>query len=69
MCSGIRDAQSLAWRLDLVLSRNAHKVILDDYQTERSEHVGHLIQGAMFLGHIIQTRRRWIARLRNGLLF
>lgn len=69
MCSGIRDAQSLAWRLDLVLSRNADEVILDDYQTERSEHVGHLIQGAIFLGHIIQTRRRWIARLRNGLLF
>ena len=48
MCSGIRDAQSLAWRLDLVLSRNAHKVILDDYQTERSEHVGHPFRARCF---------------------
>jgi 3-(3-hydroxy-phenyl)propionate hydroxylase len=69
MCSGIRDAVSLSWRLDLVLRGVAGQSILDDYQRERSAHVQHIIQGAMFLGHVIQTRNPLIATLRNWLMF
>ena len=69
MCSGIRDAVSLGWRLDLVLRGVAAPAILDDYQTERSAHVQHIIKGAMFLGHVIQTRNPLVALLRNFLMF
>ncbi len=69
MCSGIRDAQSLSWRLDLLLAGKAEERILDDYEIERSAHVRHIIKGAMFLGHVIQTRNPLIAALRNALLF
>ncbi len=69
MCSGIRDAEALAWRLSLVLSGRAGLDLLDDYQIERGEHVGHIIHGAMFLGRVIQTRHHAIAFLRNRLLF
>jgi 3-(3-hydroxy-phenyl)propionate hydroxylase len=68
MCSGIRDASSLAWRLDLVLS-GAPENLLDDYEAERNTHVQSLIRGAMFLGRVIQTQRSAIALLRNNLLF
>ncbi len=69
MCSGIRDAVSLSWRLDLVLRGVAGQSILDDYQSERSAHVQHIIKGAMFLGHVIQTRNPLVATLRNWLMF
>lgn len=69
MCSGVRDAQSLAWRLDLVLAGRAHEAILNDYEQERADHVSHIIKGAMFLGRVIQTKRPLIAALRNALLF
>jgi len=69
MCSGIRDAVSLSWRLDLLLRGVAGPGILDDYENERSAHVQHIIKGAMFLGHVIQTRNPLVAALRNLLLF
>jgi len=69
MCSGIRDAMSLGWRLDLVLKNAAGAALLDDYETERSWHVQHIIRGAMLLGRLIQTRSRWLALARNSLMF
>jgi 3-(3-hydroxy-phenyl)propionate hydroxylase len=69
MCSGIRDAHGLGWRLDLVLNGSAAPALLDDYETERSWHVQHIIRGAMLLGRVIQTRSRWVALLRNRLMF
>ncbi len=69
MCSGIRDAHCLGWRLDLVLAGKAKPACLDDYITERNAHVKHIINGAMFLGRVIQTRHPVIAYLRNNFLF
>jgi 3-(3-hydroxy-phenyl)propionate hydroxylase len=68
MCSGIRDAESLSWRLDLALKGYDYRRLLDEYQRERSAHVRHIIQGAMFLGNRIQTRSRFMAVLRNNLV-
>jgi 2-polyprenyl-6-methoxyphenol hydroxylase-like FAD-dependent oxidoreductase len=39
MCSGIRDAANLSWKLDLVLRGTASPEILDTYQLERYPHV------------------------------
>jgi 3-(3-hydroxy-phenyl)propionate hydroxylase len=69
MCSGVRDAHSLGWRLALVLAGKAGVQLLDSYQAERSAHVQHIIKGAMLLGRIIQTRNPLVALLRNTFLF
>jgi len=69
MCSGLRDAHALGWRLDLVLSGKASTRIFDDYEAERRDHVVKLIKGAMFLGSVIQTRNRLVAFLRDVLMF
>ena len=35
LCSGVRDAQNLAWKLDLVLGERASAELLDTYMPER----------------------------------
>jgi hypothetical protein len=65
MCSGIRDAHALSWRLNLILAGRSNASILDDYFRERNPHVRELIRGAVFLGSLIQTRNPFRAFLRD----
>ena len=53
MCSGIRDAANLAWKLDLVLSGRAGDGLLDTYTSERSAHVQNAIGMSVELGNVI----------------
>jgi len=53
MCSGLRDAAALAWRLDLAASGHASENILDSYGTERSTHVREIIDEAIAIGRVI----------------
>lgn len=53
MCSGIRDAANLAWKLDLVLRGVASDELLTAYSTERSAHVRHAIHFSAELGKVI----------------
>ncbi|MFD5098254.1 bifunctional 3-(3-hydroxy-phenyl)propionate/3-hydroxycinnamic acid hydroxylase MhpA [Streptomyces albidochromogenes] len=53
MCSGIRDAANLTWKLDLVLSGHADEALLDTYTTERSQHLQHAIELSVHLGRVI----------------
>ncbi|MFC8824255.1 bifunctional 3-(3-hydroxy-phenyl)propionate/3-hydroxycinnamic acid hydroxylase [Streptomyces sp. NPDC057137] len=53
MCSGMRDAINLAWKLDLVLKGRASSSLLDTYTSERSNHVQHAIGMSMALGKVI----------------
>lgn len=53
MCSGLRDAVNLAWKLELVLDGHADSSILDSYGPERAEHVRHFIEASMELGDVI----------------
>ncbi len=53
MCSGLRDAWNLAWKLALVLDGRADERLLDTYQAERSPHVSQIIDMSIFLGKII----------------
>jgi flavoprotein hydroxylase len=53
MCSGLRDAANLAWKLDLVLAERAADALLDTYQSERVLHVRAVIQFSMELGKVI----------------
>jgi 3-(3-hydroxy-phenyl)propionate hydroxylase len=65
MCSGVRDAANLAWKLDLVLSGIASDTLLDTYQEEREPHVRRLIETDMYLGALIQTTDPEVARQRD----
>jgi flavoprotein hydroxylase len=53
MCSGIRDAANLAWKLDLVLRGHAADTLLDTYQEERMPSARGAIDFSMELGKVI----------------
>ena len=65
MCSGLRDAANLAWKLCAVIKRGAPDVLLDTYESERSEHVKAFIKLAVELGGVIQTTDPERARSRD----
>ncbi|MCP1415581.1 bifunctional 3-(3-hydroxy-phenyl)propionate/3-hydroxycinnamic acid hydroxylase [Paenarthrobacter sp. A20] len=66
MCSGLRDAANLEWKLDLVLRGLAPDSILDTYGSERSEHVRHFIERSMQLGEVICLTDEAEARARDA---
>jgi hypothetical protein len=53
MCSGIRDAANLAWKLDLVLAGRAPEAVLDTYPSERIPQVRQAIGFSIDLGKVI----------------
>lgn len=65
MCSGIRDAQNLAFKLDLLLSGRVQEVILDTYQSEREPHVAAVVHKGIELGKVQTMRDPQKARERD----
>ncbi len=65
MCSGVRDAANLAWKLDLVLRGEAGDDLLDTYQTERAPHVRAIIDLAVAVGRTICETDPEAARARD----
>ena len=55
MCTGIRDASNLAWKLALCVKGAAGRGILDSYQEERAPNARSFIEIAMRLGGLINT--------------
>ncbi len=53
LCSGIRDAANLAWKLTSVLRDGAPETLLDSYQQERKPHLRQLVETTKQLGLII----------------
>nr|ART36386.1 C573 [uncultured bacterium] len=53
LCSGLRDAWNLAWKLALVLDGKADDRLLDLYEAERKPHVQQMIDISVFLGKVI----------------
>ena len=53
MCSGLRDAVNLAWKLDFVLADVAGDALLDSYQAERLPSARAAIDFSMELGRVI----------------
>ncbi|MBK6312913.1 MAG: FAD-dependent monooxygenase [Blastocatellia bacterium] len=51
MCSGVRDAVNLAWKLHRVISGAAGETLLDTYEQERSPHVREILLGTLFIGN------------------
>jgi 3-(3-hydroxy-phenyl)propionate hydroxylase len=65
MCSGLRDAANLAWKLRDVITGEAPGSLLDAYESERMQHVRAYIELAVELGGIIQTTDAERARRRD----
>lgn len=53
MCSGIRDAHALSWRLPLVLNSPGGAHLLDSYQAERDPHVRQITLAAIETGRVV----------------
>ncbi len=53
LCSGMRDAVALAWRMGSVLRGRASDALLESYGPERSAHVQEIIRQAVEMGRII----------------
>ena len=68
MCSGIRDAQNVCWKLSLVLQGKADPSLLDTYQQERRPLVKSTITMAIRRGRFIQAQQP-VATLRNILFW
>ncbi len=52
LCSGLRDAANLAWKLSAVLN-GADASLLDSYQSERAPHVRGIIDLAIMMGRTV----------------
>lgn len=65
MCSGLRDAANLAWKLDVVLRGVCGPAVLGTYTTERREHLQHAISMSVALGRTICVLDEDEARARD----
>lgn len=65
MCSGIRDAMNLAWRLDLVLTGRADASLLETYEAERAPHAEALVRMSIKAGEVACTLDPVAAKARD----
>ncbi|WP_413811011.1 bifunctional 3-(3-hydroxy-phenyl)propionate/3-hydroxycinnamic acid hydroxylase [Streptomyces sp. OE57] len=68
MCSGMRDAANLAFKLDLVLADVREPDVLDTYQSEREPHVRTITATSMELGRQHTLTDHELARQRDDAL-
>lgn len=66
MCSGIRDAAALAWRLSLALAGAQERRLFGSYQTEREPHVRLITQAAIETGRVVCTLDSQVAAARDA---
>ncbi|HEX4302523.1 MAG TPA: bifunctional 3-(3-hydroxy-phenyl)propionate/3-hydroxycinnamic acid hydroxylase [Rhizomicrobium sp.] len=66
MCSGLRDAANLAWKLHAVLAGKAGDGLLDTYQPEREPHVRALVELAIGMGRVVCTLDKDAAAARDA---
>jgi len=66
MCSGLRDAANLAWKLAAVLHGEANEAVLDTYQTEREPHVRAILESSMAMGRVVCTLDAGMAQARDA---
>jgi 2-polyprenyl-6-methoxyphenol hydroxylase-like FAD-dependent oxidoreductase len=68
MCSGLRDAKNLAWRLDLALRQLAGDGVLESYSAERLPHARDLVERSLTMGRISCERDPALAAARDSRL-
>ncbi len=65
MCSGLRDASNLGWKLAAVVHGDAPDSLLDSYQPERAPNLRATIDMAIMMGRMVCTTSRWSAFVRD----
>jgi 3-(3-hydroxy-phenyl)propionate hydroxylase len=65
LCSGVRDAVNLAWKLSAVIKGDADDRLLDTYQPERRPHVKAIIDLALMMGRTVCILDPQAADMRN----
>ncbi|MEV0460746.1 bifunctional 3-(3-hydroxy-phenyl)propionate/3-hydroxycinnamic acid hydroxylase [Catellatospora methionotrophica] len=65
LCSGLRDAANLVWKLDLALHGRAGEQLLDTYEQERRPHTEEMARITVQMGRIFLARSRAGAKLRD----
>ncbi len=68
LCSGLRDAANLTWKLSMVLSGAADAALLDTYEAERRPHTAAMADTSVRLGRVFLARSRRAAWLRDTVL-
>ena len=68
MCTGIRDAANLAWKLDLVLAGLAGEELLDTYEAERIPDAQRAIDMSVDLGRLFGVLDPDVAGYRDAVL-
>jgi 3-(3-hydroxy-phenyl)propionate hydroxylase len=66
MCSGLRDAANLAWKLAAVIRGEASAALLDTYQPERAPNLRATIDMAIMMGRMVCTTSRVGAAIRDA---
>lgn len=68
LCTGMRDARNLTWKLARVLRRGADERLLDTYESERKPHARYVIRLAVAMGWAMTGGQDEAAALRRGLV-
>ncbi|MFE3164200.1 bifunctional 3-(3-hydroxy-phenyl)propionate/3-hydroxycinnamic acid hydroxylase [Streptomyces sp. NPDC059224] len=68
LCSGLRDAYNLSWKLARVLRQGADEGLLGTYASERKPHARHVIRLAVAMGWAMTGGQDGAAALRRNLL-
>lgn len=68
LCSGLRDAANLAWKLAMSVKDEADAALLDTYQPERAPNLRATIDMAIMMGRMVCTTSRIGAALRDAKL-
>ena len=56
LCSGLRDAANLAWKLHRVLAGSSGDALLDTYEQERAPHIRHVVETSVAMGRVVCER-------------
>ncbi|WP_433271410.1 bifunctional 3-(3-hydroxy-phenyl)propionate/3-hydroxycinnamic acid hydroxylase [Actinosynnema sp. CS-041913] len=68
LCSGLRDAANLTWRIAQVLRGDADDALLDGYEAERRPHTEAMALTSLRLGRVFLVRNRFAAAVRDAVL-
>ena len=68
LCSGIRDALNLSWKLAAVAAGEAEDGLLDTYEAERTPHVTEIVHMSIAVGNMVLMTDPEQARARDDML-
>ncbi|RYZ38335.1 MAG: bifunctional 3-(3-hydroxy-phenyl)propionate/3-hydroxycinnamic acid hydroxylase [Myxococcaceae bacterium] len=68
VCSGLRDAANLSWKIAHVLNGAAEASLLDTYEVERRPHAAEMMRMSEALGSMLSSGGPLMARARNAFI-